>query len=96
MLDTFGTPHDTGKYVSTMQALRTPMTKAVLWVEATEEDAHYTSQHNITPRGDDDDEEEPPRIYIIGPPSLTFPIAEGWTPQTPTQTISGLSPRSPK
>ena len=83
MIDTFGTPHDTGKYVSAMQALRTPMTEAVLWVEEAEEDAHYTFQNNNTPQDDDDDDKEPPRVYIIGPPSLTFPIAEGWTPTDP-------------
>ena len=71
MIDTFGTPHDTGKYVSAMQALRTPMTEAVLWVEEAEEDAHYTFQNNNTPQDDDDDDKEPPRVYIIGPVSYT-------------------------
>ena len=84
-LDTFSTPHDTGKYVSTMQALRTPVAPAVLWIEEAKEDAHYTFQNsNAAPTDDlDDDDQEPPRVYIIGPPSHAFPIAEGWTPADP-------------
>ena len=80
-IDTFGTPHNTGTYVSTMHAMRTPVAPATLWIEYSEEDAHYTFQN----RGNaaEKDEEEPPKIYIAGPPSLTFPIADGWAPADP-------------
>ena len=39
-LDAFGTPHDTGTYVSTMRALRTPLAIATLWLESATEVAH--------------------------------------------------------
>ena len=81
-IDTFGSPHDTGTYVSTMRALRTPVAPAVLWIEESEEDAHYMYQNNQNTTHEDDETEEP-KIYIAGPPSLTFPIAEGWTPKDP-------------
>ena len=64
-----------------MRAMQTPVVPATLWVESPAEDAHYTFQNrNAT---EDDNEEEPPKVYIIGPPSLTFPIAEGWAPANP-------------
>ena len=81
-LDTFGTPHDTGSYVSSMAALRTPIAPAVLWIESGAEDAHYTFQSR-SGATDADEEEDPPKVYIAGPPSLTFPIADGWTPEDP-------------
>ena len=80
-IDTFGSPHETGKYVSTMRALRTPIAEATLWVEEVEEDTHYTIMNNDGP-GDEDEEPEP-KIYIAAPPSHAFPINEGWTPADP-------------
>ena len=52
-IDTFGSPHDTGKYVSTMRVLRTPVAEATLWVEEEEEDAHYAVMNNDGTRDDD-------------------------------------------
>ena len=80
-IDTFGSPHETGKYVSTMRALRTPIAEATLWIEEEDEDTHYTVMNNDGTR--DDDEEPEPKIYIAGPPSHAFPINEGWTPADP-------------
>ena len=81
-----GTPHDTGTYVSTMRALRTPLAIATLWVESATEVAHYTFQ-NKNQTADDEDEEPPQSRHTCTspppPPSITFPIAEGWTPQNP-------------
>ena len=62
-LDTFGTPHDTGSYVSSMAALRTPIAPAVLWIESGAEDAHYTFQSR-SGATDADEEEDPPKLYI--------------------------------
>merc|ERR1712185_332982 len=66
-----------------MRALRTPMTAAALWEEEADEDAHYTFQNRSGSTDDDDDEQPPPRVYIAGPPSLTFPLSEGWSPANP-------------
>ena len=54
-IDTFGTPHDTDRYVSTMTPLNTQMAEAVTWIESKQEDAHYTFQ-NHNPQEDTDDD----------------------------------------
>ena len=97
-LDTISTPHDTGKYVSTMQALRTPVPPAVLWIEEAKEDAHYTFQNsNAAPTDDlDDDDQEPPRVYIIGPPHSPSPSPKAGPQRTPTRTLNTPSQRSPR
>ena len=75
-LDTQNTPHDTGEYHTPNEVADLPEWPAVLWTARhEEEDAHYT--YSNAPRAQDDDEPKPPHIYIMPPPSQTYPIAEG-------------------
>ena len=62
-IDTFGTPHDTGRYVSTMTPLNTQMAEAVTWIENKQEDAHYTFQNRNPQEDTDDDSETAENLY---------------------------------
>ena len=92
-LDTFGSPHDTGDYVSDYMAMRHPIVPAIAWAVNKSEDAHYCFQdeeredEQTHDQGLEAAEETAPatRTYIAGPPSLTFPIPEGWSPRNPQQ-----------
>ena len=80
-IDTFGTPHNTGTYVSNWDQMRYTKYYAALWIEENEEDAHYNFQDKTNQRHDfDDDPEKEIKIHIIGPASLAFPCNEGWSP----------------
>ena len=76
-IDTFGTPHDTGVYVSDYRLMKDEMTTAALWVDEKDEDAHYNFRGTANADGD---EEPETRTYIIGPTTLAFPINKGWAP----------------
>ena len=76
---------------------------AVIWREEKDDDNHYTNERDQRRGGqgafNSDDEKPPPRTYIMGPPSKTFPIAEGWapSPQHPgdkEHTVRNLPPPS--
>ena len=81
-IDTFGSPHDTGTYVSDYRQIRDPMQRAAIWIEQTDEDAHYEFRNDPDAKGDTDDDGVPKtKLYIIGPASTSFPVCHGWSPE---------------
>ena len=85
-IDTFGTPHPTGTYVSDYQQMVHSKMRVALWIEEMEEDAHYNfDSPDPSAQGeaewDEEDVGKKVKIHVIGPASLAFPICEGWSPR---------------
>jgi hypothetical protein len=87
-LDTFNTPHNTGKYLTQWQSIRYESTGVELWI-----DKHEDKTQNVD---DIDTDSTPPTIYIMGPNTTTFPLCNGWSPagtqnQDPKYHITNLT-----
>ena len=61
-IDTFGTPHDTGTYVTTHQETHDDKTQVALWITQDEEDAHYNFQQRHQQDQHDEQKPEPKTI----------------------------------